>query len=167
MKKHWYRMKFNWWLLLHRKNAWISSLSSNYCELSLKILMNRFTPQYYGSMAPVAMLEATDVIYEWLLLKNLGKEYVVFSKETHIKNIRPAKKSLYAHFIINPFLVFDIIEKVEHWQEHEFSLWITLKDKQDKIYAQIEKTVYVARKDFYKIRQAHVQYENTLSKLIS
>jgi hypothetical protein len=118
-------------------------------------------------MASVAMLEATDVIYEWLLLKNLGKDYVVFSKETHIKNVRPAKQSLYAHFVINPFFVFDIIEKVEHWQEHEFSFWITLKDKQDKIYAQIEKTIYVARKDFYKIRQAHAQYESTISELIS
>jgi hypothetical protein len=158
MKNFLYRLKLNIWFLLHRRNAWVTSLTNNFCEVMLRIPMNRFTTKYYGVMASVAMLEATEIVYEWMLMKHLGENYVVFSKETHIKNIRPAKQDLYAHFVLNPFFVFDIIEKVEHWQEYEFSFWITLKDKQDKIYAQIEKTIYIARKDFYKIRQAHAIY---------
>lgn len=152
----------NFWLFLHHKNAYLIEITNNYCETRLKILFNYFTPKYYGCMASTAMLEATEVIYEWLILKNLGKEYVVFTKETHIKYLRPVKKTLYAHFVLNPFLIFNIKESVEHWQEQVFSFWISLQDEKGKIYAQIEKSVYIARKDFYKIRQAHANYAENI-----
>jgi hypothetical protein len=83
----------------------------------------------------------------------LGKNYVVWDKDASIKFIKPIKKTVYARFLIDDELLREIKETIEKDQKGNFILNTQFEDEKGTVYALVEKTIYIADKDFYSNRQ--------------
>jgi hypothetical protein len=103
------------------------------------------------------MFSATDPFYMVMLLRILGKDFVVWDKSANIKFVRPAKKTLYAkYFISDEFLESAKNEVVEHGECTRL-MTIELKDEDEKVHAVIERNVYIADKNHYEKKKGFVQ----------
>ncbi len=87
------------------------------------------------------------------LMKILGKEYVVWDKSAQIKFKRPIKKTVYARFLITDEILDEIKEKVKQNNSYDIVLPVQFQDKEEVIYAEILKTIYIADKTYYKSRK--------------
>ena len=87
------------------------------------------------------------------LMKILGKEYVVWDKGAQIKFKKPIKKTVYARFIITDEILGEIKSKVMQGSSYTIDLPILLQDKQNVVYAEITKTIYIADKTYYQSRK--------------
>jgi len=83
------------------------------------------------------------------LIRILGKDYVVWDKAAAIRFRRPCTKTLQMHFQITEELLEKIKIEVASNKEFEFTEKLQWVDKEAKVYAELEKTIYVADKQHY------------------
>jgi hypothetical protein len=83
----------------------------------------------------------------------LGKNFVVWDKDASVKFIKPIKKTVYARFLISEEILQEIKETIEKEQKGNFVLQTHFEDAEGTVYALVEKTIYIADKDFYSKRQ--------------
>jgi hypothetical protein len=67
---------------------------------------------------------------------------------------RPARTTLYAEFHVSPERRAEVLETVRARGEGDFTWTVLLKDAQGVVHAEIDKTLYVADKAFYKRKLA-------------
>ena len=96
------------------------------------------------------MYSAVDGIYMVQLINILGQEYVVWDKSATIKFKRPGNKTLYAEFNISSEFIAQVKNEINEHREKDYCLQVQLRDNEGVVYAEIEKIIYIAAKEFYK-----------------
>ena len=115
-----------------------------------KAPLNYKTKNYVGTIYGGHMYSCVDGIYMVQLINILGKNYVIWDKSASIRFRRPGNKTLFAEFNITDGLLEQIKKEINQHQEKDFNLSINLTDKEGVIYAEIEKLIYIASKEYYK-----------------
>jgi len=129
-------------------------ISSDWREVKIRLRRSLWTYNYVGTIFGGSMFSASDPFYMLMILHNLGREYVIWDKSAHIRFKKPGKSTLYAHFELSEEVLSDIKEKVTYSGETDYSFLIRWKDKNGVVHAEIERTVYIADKEYYKEKQA-------------
>ena len=80
----------------------------------------------------------------------LGKDYVVWDKKTDIKFKRPAYEHAFATFEFTTTEINEIVKKVQAENEIDYTKTLHIKDKNGTIFAELDKTLYIATKVYYK-----------------
>jgi hypothetical protein len=92
------------------------------------------------------MYAAIDPIYMLMLIKNLGRDYVVWDRAAKIRFRKPGKDTLYAHFLLTGEELDEIRLLAETQKSIDRVYHVPLKDRTGKVHAEIEKTLYIAKK---------------------
>ncbi|GAB2552531.1 DUF4442 domain-containing protein [Spirosoma aerophilum] len=127
--------------------------SSDSREVHLRLRRNLWTYNYVGTIFGGSMFAAADPFYMLMLLRILGKQYVVWDKTGSIRFRKPGRQTLYARFDISDEQLDTIRQAVAtHGQtEQRFTLdWV---DADGVVHAQIERLCYIADKQHYEQRK--------------
>ena len=92
-----------------------------------------------------------------MLLRIFGRNFVIWDKSANIKFIRPARTTLYAKYLISENFIESIRTEVAPTGKCTRSLTLELKDKDEKVYAIIERIVDAADKNFYQQKKGSTQ----------
>ena len=87
------------------------------------------------------------------LIHILGDNYIVWDKSAKIKFKRPANKTLFADFKISDELIEQIKNDIVKDKKKDYNLFVNLTDANGNIYAQVEKVIYIASKEYYKSKK--------------
>jgi acyl-coenzyme A thioesterase PaaI-like protein len=140
------RFKFNLFPAYRRGGGRIAYISDDYHEIHVKLPLNWATKNYVGTIFGGSMFAAVDPIYMVMLIKILGKDFVVWDKSANIRFKRPGKETLFAKFLITPKEVVEIKAELEATKSINKIYTIEMRDKKGKVHAIIEKTLYIAKK---------------------
>jgi acyl-coenzyme A thioesterase PaaI-like protein len=140
------RLKFNLFPAYRRGGGRIAYISDDYHEIHVKLPLNWATKNYVGTIFGGSMFAAVDPIYMVMLIKILGKDYIVWDKSANIRFKRPGKETLYAKFILTPEEISEIKTQLETTKSIDKIYLIELKDKNGKVHAIIEKTLFLSKK---------------------
>jgi hypothetical protein len=144
------RLKFNFFPAYRGSGARVLYISDDYREIRVKIPLSWRTRNYVGTIYGGSMYAGIDPIYMLMLIKNLGKNYIVWDKAAMIRFKRPGRETLYADFRLTQ----DELDKIKEILESEKSVdriyKVELADKEGKVHAIIEKTLYIAKKGIEK-----------------
>ena len=124
--------------------------SADWAEVHLRLKLNMWTRNYVKTIFGGSMFSATDPFYMLMFLHILGKDFVVWDKSATIKFKKPAKKALYAIFKISPELLNKLKNEIQQNGETTHVALIQWVDVDRVVYAELERTIYMASKDFYK-----------------
>jgi hypothetical protein len=127
--------------------------------VKLKLPLNYKTKNYVGTLYGGHMYSCVDGIYMVQLINILGDKYVVWDKSATIKFKRPGNTTLFAEFNITDDFITQIKKNIIKHQEKDYHLMVSLKDKEGKVYAEIEKIIYIASKEFYKNKRIKKQLQ--------
>jgi hypothetical protein len=92
------------------------------------------------------MYAGIDPIYMLMLIKILGRDYVVWDKAATIRFKLPGKETLYADFLVTNEDVEEIKTALVTEKSYDKVYNVELKNDVGKIHAIIEKTLYIAKK---------------------
>ncbi|MFN0138775.1 MAG: PaaI family thioesterase [Pyrinomonadaceae bacterium] len=141
------RWKFNLFPAYRGTGGRVVYIADDWHEVRVKIPLSRRTRNYVGTIYGGSMYGAVDPIYMLMLIKMLGRNYVVWDKAAKIRFRRPGKETLYADFAVTE----DEIAQIKRLTETERSIdrvyEVELKDRAGKLYCVIEKTLYIAKKE--------------------
>ncbi len=145
-----YKYGFNWSPMYRRSTAKLITVSDDLHYIKIRIPLNYKNRNYAGTIFGGSMLSATDPIYMIQLLQILGDDYVVWDKAASIKYKRPAKETIYGEFIFSAEEIDALKNDLKLKNEIDIVKTMHLVNAEAIVFAEISKTVYVAKKAFYK-----------------
>ena len=148
-----FKYGFNLSPVYRRSTGRIVFVSDDLHSVRIEIPLSYRNRNYAGTMYGGSMASATDPIYMVQLIKILGKGYVVWDKATHIRFKRPGKQTMYAEFTIAKEFINQIIADIKQYNERLYVLKVQMVDIDRRVYAEIEKTMYISSKAYYQIKK--------------
>lgn len=140
------RFKFNFFPAYRGSGARVVYISADYRKIKIKIPLNWRTRNYVGTIYGGSMYSGIDPIYMIMLIKNLGKNYIVWDKSASIRFKKPGKETLFAEFKISESDLDEIKTALLLEKSVDKLYKVELKDQNDKVHCIIEKTIYIANK---------------------
>ncbi len=86
----------------------------------------------------------------FILLIQLGEEYVVWDKTASIEFVKPGKGTVYADFKLSPSQISEIKTVVNRDGKGVFEFPCEVKNEEGIVIAKLQKGVYVRRKEVAK-----------------
>ena len=149
-----FRQGLNFWPCMRGTGGRLTRLSADFTQATIRLPFNWRTRNKLGTIFGGSMAAATDPLYMLMLVHLLGRDYVVWDKGFSVRFRRPATRALEAHFHVTPERLAEVREAVRAGGEADFTWPVRLVDDAGVVHAEIERTLYVADKAFYKAKQA-------------
>jgi acyl-coenzyme A thioesterase PaaI-like protein len=130
----------------------VVALSEDFTQLRVRLRLSWLTRNLVGTIYGGSMYSATDPFYMLMLMRILGRDYVVWDKACTIRFKRPARETLFADFHINDRMLMQVREEVHLNGEGTFTWPVALKDSSGTVYVEFDKVLYVAKRDFYEAK---------------
>lgn len=145
---------FNWWPALRGTGLRVTYAASDWTELRVRLKLNWRTRNYVGTIFGGSIYGAADPFYMVMIIRQIGPDYVVWDKSARIEFKRPGDRTLYAKFLMPREEVAALRTAADDAGEVERDYAVELQDADGKVYAIVTKTIYVARKDWFKRKRA-------------
>ncbi len=84
----------------------------------------------------------------FILIINLGEEYIVWDRSASIEFLKPGKGSVYADFSISQEEISNIKENVDSLGKNVFEFPCEVRDEKGMVVAKLNKGVCVRKKNF-------------------
>lgn len=144
------------WSFRNGLNAWpcywgmggkVTYLSRDWREAVVRLKLSPRTRNYVGTIFGGSFYGSVDPIYMLMLLKILGPDYIVWDKSASIRFKKPGKGTLEARFLLTEEEIAAIREAAAREKSVDRIYVVEFKDREGNVYASIEKTLYIKRKD--------------------
>ncbi|MBS2008354.1 MAG: DUF4442 domain-containing protein [Cyanobacteria bacterium SZAS TMP-1] len=143
----WQKMYFNYFPCYRACGAKVLLIAADWRTIKIQLALTWLTKNYVGTIFGGSLFAATDPMYMIMLIKLLGKDYIVWDKAASIKFLKPGTGTLFATFSISDEDLADIHEKLSNSKKTEKTFSVTLVDKDGKPHAEVERLIYIRRKD--------------------
>ncbi len=149
-----YWRMFNYWPAIRGTGARVTYAAPDWTELRVKLKLGWRTRNYVGTIFGGSIYAAVDPFYMVMVLRQIGDDYVVWDRSARVTFKRPGDCTLYAVFEMPAAEVAELREYVDEHDKTERTYSVDLKDAEGRVYATVDKVLFVARKDWFKARQA-------------
>jgi hypothetical protein len=93
-----------------------------------------------------------DPFYMLMLIENLGRDYIVWDKAASIRFRKPGQGRVRARFRLNSAQIDEIKSQADSEDKYEPRFQVQILDDSGDVIAEVEKILYVRRKDKVKPR---------------
>jgi len=118
-----------------------------------------------GSLYGGSLFAITDGVHPILLVNPLGKDVVIWDKAARIRDRRPGFTTLHADFVVDQAEIAVIRAALAESPKLDRTYLVELKDSQGVVYAQVERTVHVAKKSHYRRKAAQIAVATAASHI--
>ncbi len=139
------RWKFNLFPAYRGTGGRVVYIADDFREVRVKIPLSWRTRNYLGTIYGGSMYGAIDPIFMLMLIRILGREYIVWDKASKIRFKKPGKDTLFVDFKLEGEEIDEIRRLAETERSVDRIYDLELKDKNGVVHAQIEKTLYIKK----------------------
>jgi hypothetical protein len=132
------RLKFNLFPAYRGSGARVLYISADYREMRVKIPLSWRTRNYVGTIYGGSMYAGIDPIYMLMLIRNLGRDFIVWDKAAKIRFKRPGKEALFAEFLLTPEELSEIRSLLETQKSVDRIYTVEINVKNGKVHFFIE-----------------------------
>ena len=140
------RLYFNFFPCYRACGAKVLYIASDWRTIKIQLALTWLTKNYVGTIFGGSLFAATDPMYMIMLIKLLGKDFIVWDKAASIKFLKPGNATLFATFSVSDQDLADINERLTTSKKTEKTFTVTLVDKGGTPHAEVERLVYIRRK---------------------
>ncbi len=126
--------------------GWITYLADDWREVRVKLPLNLWTRNYYGTLYCGSMYSAVAPFFVAMYYFNLDKQCMVWDKSTQITFRKPGESTLYAHMQLAEAEIAAVKADLETKRATERQYAIDLIDAGGTICVSFETVVYIRRK---------------------
>ena len=122
-------------------------ISKDFRHTKVRLKKKALTSNYVGTLFGGSLFAMTDPFYMVMILKNLGKDYIVWDKRSEIEYVSPGKSTVYAEFHLWDKDLDDIREQVA--SEGKYLKWfeVDIKSADGTVVAIVKKQIYIRKKN--------------------
>jgi acyl-coenzyme A thioesterase PaaI-like protein len=139
------RAAFNLFPAYRGTGARVTFIASDYSEVRIELPLGWRTRNYVGTIFGGSMYGAIDPVYMLMLMKRLGRGYIVWDKAASIRFRRPGKSTLFAVFRLEHADVAALRQAADEHGKTERHFQVDLVDHGGVVHASFEKLLYVRK----------------------
>jgi hypothetical protein len=125
-------------------------VASDLRQIRIRLPLSWKTKNIVGSLYGGSLFAITDGAHPMMLMAALGDSYIVWDKAAAIRYRKPGWSTLYADFVLSDDELLEIRFELAKCPELERTYLVELKDKHGIVHAEVERTVYIAEKTYYR-----------------
>ena len=124
----------------------LEDMSKDFRYAKVTMPLRFYNKNYMGTQFGGSLYSMVDPWYMLMLIKNLGKEYIVWDKGANIRFKKPGKGKVYAEFTLSESIIQEIKSHVEVNTKMDYVFNVEIKDDQGKLICEVDKVVYIRKK---------------------
>lgn len=124
----------------------LEKMSKDYREARVSMKLTFYNKNYMGTQFGGSLYAMVDPWYMLMLIKNLGKDYIVWDKAATINFRKPGKGKVYADFKLTDAHLDEITKYVETNTKMDYVFKVEIKDDAGKLIADVDKVLYIRKK---------------------
>ena len=140
------RWQFNLFPAYRGSGARVTYIAADFREIRVKVPLSLRTRNYVGTIFGGSMYAAVDPMYMIMLIRLLGRDYLVWDKAATIRFRRPGRSTLFATFTLGDEELDAVRAATASGEPVNRTYNVDLVDAEGVIHASIEKVIYVKRK---------------------
>ncbi len=144
------RMGFNFHPAFRGTGGRVEHVSQDLRHIRVRLPLNWKTKNIVGSLYGGSLFAITDGAHPMMLMAALGPDYIVWDKAASIRYRKPGYSTLFADFRLSTEELAEIRSALEQSPELDRSFVVELKDEHGVIHTVVERTVYIAEKNYYR-----------------
>ncbi len=144
------RMGFNLHPAFRGTGGRVVHVAKDLRHIRIRLPLNWKTKNIVGSLYGGSLFAITDGAHPMMLMAALGDGFIVWDKAASIRYRKPGMSTLYADFVLSAEEVTAIRQALDENPELERTYLVELKDRQGIVHAVVERTVYIAEKNYYR-----------------
>ncbi|MBI2381954.1 MAG: DUF4442 domain-containing protein [Gammaproteobacteria bacterium] len=124
----------------------VRRISEDFREAHVELRQGWLNRNYVGTHFGGSLFAMTDPFYMLLLLQCLGRDYIVWDKDSRIRFVKPGRGTVHAVFRLPESVLAEIKAEADGKGKCEPVLHVDVLDRDGEVVAEVEKTLYVRRK---------------------
>lgn len=121
-------------------------MSKDYRHAKVKMPLTVYNKNYMGTQFGGSLYSMTDPWYMLMMIKNLGKNYIVWDKAASIRFKKPGTGTVYAEFNLTQEDIDEVKAYVETNTKMDKTFKVEIKDDSGKLIAEVDKVIYIRKK---------------------
>jgi Domain of unknown function (DUF4442) len=140
------RWRFNFFPAYRGTGARVTYIAGDLREVRVRLPLSWRTRNYVGTIYGGSMYGSVDPFYMIMLIRLLGRDYVVWDKAATVKFRKPGRSTLYATMRIDDAELAAIREAAASGNPIDRYYTVDLVDADGVVHASVEKVVYVRKR---------------------
>lgn len=124
-------------------NIKLADCNENLSWFQIKMKLNRWNKNVMGTHFGGSLYAMCDPYYMWILMENLGKDFIVWDKAASIRFKKPGTGTVSAEFEISEAEIEKIRIEVIEKGKNDYYFSTVVKNEKGQVVAEVDKTVYV------------------------
>lgn len=146
-RSHRLRRWINLWPPFLGAGIRVQSIAPDMKAVDVEMKLHWWNANYVGTHFGGSLFALTDAFYMLMLMANLGDDYIVWDKAATIRYRKPGRGTVRAEFRLADSQINDIREKLKTLPKYEPVFTVEVKDEAGVVIAEVEKLIYVRRKN--------------------
>lgn len=144
------RLGFNLHPAFRGSGGRVVHVARNLRHIRIRLPLNWKTRNIVGSLYGGSLFAITDGAHPMMLMAALGDNYIIWDKAASIRYRKPGFSTLYADFVLSDQEIAEVRAALLVSPELERTYVVELKDDQGTVHTVVERTVYIADKNYYR-----------------
>lgn len=140
------RWLFNLWPVFRGMGVRVREIAPDFRHVVVELRMKMLNRNYVGTHFGGSMFAMADPFYMIMMMRILGRGYVVWDKAGAVRFLKPGRGTLTARFEVTQAMVDEAVAKTAGGEKFEPTYAVELKDRDGTVVATVEKTLYIRRK---------------------
>jgi hypothetical protein len=124
----------------------LEKVSKDFRYAKVTMPLTFYNKNYLGTQFGGSLYSMVDPWYMLMLIKNLGKGYIIWDKGANIQFKKPGKGKVHAEFNLTQEVIDEIIANVEANTKMDKVFKVEIKDEAGTLICEVDKVVYIRRK---------------------
>src|SRR5580700_939402 len=121
----------------------VKTISADFRYIEVIMKLRWYNKNLVGTHYGGSIYSMADAFYMIMLIKNLGKDYIVWDKAAHIEFKKPGRGVLHAIFKFSEEDIAHIKHQAKVHQKYIFDRAVDILNEQGEVVASVVKTLYV------------------------
>jgi len=121
-------------------------MSKDFREAHVSMELTFYNKNYMGTQFGGSLYAMVDPWYMLMLIKNLGKDYIVWDKAATINFRKPGKGRVSAFFQLTEDHLSEIKKTLETQNKMDYVFKVEIRDDAGKLIADVDKVLYIRKK---------------------
>ena len=139
------RWRFNLFPAYRGTGARVTYIADDFREVRVKLPLSLRTRNAVGTIYGGSMYGAVDPIYMIMLMRNLGRDFVVWDKAATIRFRKPGRTTLFATFRLDDAELDAIRAATASGEPVDRTYNVELIDAEGTVHASVDKIIYVRK----------------------
>ena len=124
----------------------LEEMTKDYRYARVTMPLRFYNKNYMGTQFGGSLYSMVDPWYMLMLIKNLGRDYIVWDKGATIQFKKPGMGTVQAEFRLNQEIIEEIKLHVEENKKMDYIFKVEVKDQSGKLICEVDKVVYIRKK---------------------